>query len=59
MSYAFMRFPQFKELAFTLSYDDGVAADKRLAEIFNKNGLKCTFNLNGQTADSIGRYPIE
>jgi len=59
MSYAFMRFPQFKELAFTLSYDDGVPADKRLAEIFNKNGLKCTFNLNGKTADSIGRYPIE
>ena len=59
MSYAFMRFPQFKELAFTLSYDDGVPADKRLAEIFNKNGLKCTFNLNGETAHTVGRYPIE
>lgn len=35
-----------KNKAFTLSYDDGVEADKRLVEIFNKYGLKCTFNLN-------------
>lgn len=42
----FMRFPDGKAKAFTLSYDDGVRQDKRLVEIFNKNGLKCTFNVN-------------
>lgn len=30
----------------TFSYDDGVTQDKRLVEIFNKYGMKCTFNLN-------------
>ncbi len=32
--------------AVTFSYDDGVMQDKRLVEIFNKYGIKCTFNLN-------------
>lgn len=32
--------------AVTFSYDDGVTQDKRLIEIFNKYGLKATFNLN-------------
>lgn len=32
--------------AFTLSYDDGVETDRRLAEMLNYYGLKCTFNLN-------------
>ena len=32
--------------AVTFSYDDGVIQDKRLVEIFNSYGLKCTFNLN-------------
>ena len=35
-----------KKKAVTFSYDDGVAQDIRLAEIFNRNGLKCTFNIN-------------
>lgn len=30
----------------TFSYDDGISQDKRLVEIFNKYGMKCTFNLN-------------
>ncbi len=30
----------------TFSYDDGVRADIRLAEIFNKYGMKGTFNIN-------------
>ena len=37
-------FPGGKSQAFTLSYDDGVVQDRRLAEIFRKRGLKCTFN---------------
>ena len=38
-------FPGGKSQAFTLSYDDGVVQDRRLAEIFRKRGLKCTFNI--------------
>lgn len=34
--------------AITFSYDDGVTQDKRLIEIFNKYGLKATFNLNSE-----------
>ena len=47
MSRRFMCFPGFKEKAVTFSYDDGVRQDKRLIDIFRKNGLKGTFNLNG------------
>ena len=35
-----------KNKALTFSYDDGVTQDIRLIEIFNKYGLKATFNLN-------------
>lgn len=35
-----------KKKAVTFSYDDGVTQDRRLIEIFDKYGLKCTFNLN-------------
>ncbi len=35
-----------KMKAVTFSYDDGVTQDERLIEIFNKYGLKGTFNLN-------------
>lgn len=31
---------------FTLSYDDGVHADKQMIEIIKAYGLSCTFNLN-------------
>lgn len=39
-------FPGGKTKAFTLSYDDAVIQDRRLAELFRQYGLKCTFNLN-------------
>lgn len=39
-------FPGGTEKAFTLSYDDGVSQDIRLVEIFNRYGLKGTFNIN-------------
>lgn len=42
----FLRFPGGKPKAVTFSYDDGVIQDKRLAEIFDKFGMKCTFNHN-------------
>lgn len=38
-------FPGGKSKAFTLSYDDGVIQDRRLAELLRQYGLKCTFNL--------------
>ncbi len=45
-----MRLKDGKKKVLTLSYDDGVIQDKRLVEILDKNGLKCTFNIN------TGRY---
>lgn len=44
----FMRFPEGKDKALTLSYDDGVWADKRFMEIINRGGLRCTFNINSK-----------
>ena len=35
-----------KKKAITFSYDDGVTQDERLISLFNKYGLKCTFNVN-------------
>jgi peptidoglycan/xylan/chitin deacetylase (PgdA/CDA1 family) len=44
--YAFLRFPEFKRKAVTLSYDDGTKYDEKFIEILNKFGLKATFNIN-------------
>lgn len=53
--YTTMRFPGFKYKALTLSYDDDVIFDKKLMEILDKHGLKCTFNLNsGLFAEKSG-----
>ena len=41
-----VRYPGGLAKAVTFSYDDGVEQDIRLVEIFNKNGLKGTFNIN-------------
>ena len=46
MRYRFLRFPEGKAKAVTLSYDDGCRQDERFVEILNRNGLKCTFNHN-------------
>lgn len=48
----YMLFPNAKRKALTFSYDDGVEQDIRLMEIFNKHGLKGTFNLNGQPLET-------
>ena len=47
----YMRFPGGLSKAVTLSYDDGVHADKKLIQIIDKYGLKCTFNLNSLLFD--------
>ena len=41
-----MRYPGWKAMALTLSYDDGVTQDVRLIDIMSKHGLKGTFNIN-------------
>lgn len=46
MRYQFLRFPEGKAKAVTLSYDDGCRADLRFSDTISKAGLKCTFNLN-------------
>lgn len=46
MKYCFLRFPEGKYKAVTLSYDDGCIHDIKMVKQFNKYGLKCTFNLN-------------
>lgn len=38
-------FPEGKQKALTLSYDDGVVQDRRLIQILDRYGLKCTFNI--------------
>lgn len=46
-----MRFPGGKAKAMTFSYDDGVKADLRLLQVFEKYGLKGAFNLNSKLFD--------
>ena len=41
----FLRFPNFKYKALTLSYDDGLIYDEKFLEIISKYGLKATFNI--------------
>jgi len=52
-----MRFPEWKDKAVTLSYDDGATADVRLIGIMQKYGLKGTFNLCSSLLAS--RTPVE
>ncbi len=45
-------FPGGKHKVLTMSYDDGRLEDRRLVSIFNKYGIRGTFNLNsGRTSD--------
>ena len=46
---------QGKMKALTFSYDDGVTQDIRLIELFNKYGMKATFNLNSQLLGKDGQ----
>jgi len=50
----FNLFPGGRDKALTMSYDDGQIFDIRLAEIFNKNGIKGTFHLNSGTLNTDG-----
>ena len=48
-------FPDGKFKALTMSYDDGYTEDIRLVEIFNRYGIKGTFNLSSGTFDQTYR----
>ncbi len=48
-----------KAKAITFSYDDGVEQDIRLIEIFNRYGLKATFNLNSELLGKKGELVRE
>ena len=55
----FDRYKGGKRYALTFSYDDGVAADMRLVEILQKNGLRGTFNVNaGLFAEKEGEFRL-
>lgn len=47
-----------KRKALTFSYDDGTTQDIRLIEIFNKYGLKATFNLNSELLGEVNSFDI-
>ncbi len=49
-------FPGGKNKCLTMSYDDGVWQDKRLIDIFNRNGIKGTFHLNSAMLGKAERY---
>lgn len=45
-----IRFPGGKNKVLVMSFDDGCITDVRLAELFRKNGIKGTFNINSGAA---------
>lgn len=53
-------FPGGKHKVLTMSYDDGKIDDRKLVNIFNRNGIKGTFHLNsGLLEDEIRIKPEE
>ena len=56
----FLRFPDFKIRAVTMSFDDGHIEDRRMIEEFDKWGIKGTFNLDLRyVMEKEHRVPIE
>lgn len=45
--------------AVTFSYDDGICQDRKLVEIFNRYGMKATFNLNTGIQNRNSSFEIE
>lgn len=48
-----------KKKAVTFSYDDGIFQDRRLVELFNKYGVKATFNLNSGIQSNTNPFIIK
>lgn len=59
MTRVYKAFPGGKHKVLTLSYDDGKESDRRLVKIFNKYGIKATFNLNSGMSNTEERIPKE
>ena len=59
MKYKFMRFPEGKTKAVTFSYDDNDRRDLRMRDIFDKYGMKCTFNATSYSATNGKGVSIE
>ncbi len=60
MRTVFMRYPGGKPKALTFSYDDGSVQDKRLVELFDKYGMKATFNfVSERMKDSFTKEQIK
>lgn len=55
MTNNFMCYPNWKEKALTFSYDDGNIKDRDLVALFNKYGVKGTFNLNSEIFAENGK----
>ena len=59
MVYRFLRFPEGRAKAVTLSYDDGCRQDIRFSEIISEYGLKCTFNMTGDERGKSRALTVE
>lgn len=59
MKNIYICFPGGKHKVLTMSYDDGKEEDRRLVEIFNRHGIRGTFNLNAGIRDDSRRIPVE
>lgn len=60
MKYMFMRFPEGKAKAVTLSYDDNKIDNIRFADTITKYGIKCTFNLHADgTSAQLNQSDVE
>lgn len=59
--YMFMRYPEGKAKAVTLSYDDGVLQDMKFSDIITAHNMKCTFNLNSEFGrkDGLSKEQVE
>lgn len=59
MNKIYKAFPGGKHKVLTLSYDDGKVEDRRLVAIFNKYGIRGTFNVNSSLVDMSNRIPTD
>ena len=59
MKYFFIRFPEGRSKAVTLSYDDGVRDDIRLSDILSAHGMKGTFNINSGRIGNADKLTVQ
>lgn len=59
MKYRFLRFPGGKFKAATMTFDDGTVHDRRMAEVLDRHGIKCTFNIGSVNLGTEGHLSAE